>query len=446
MSRADEHVIQIARRSRRRTIELLADFLASSFFAEDEATPVVEKLLRHPTDSEERALLALICARGGRARAHPRRRAGAARAAEGTAVLDPEGVPADQRADHAADPVLSRRDPGRLLLRRDGGARARRRRARAAAAAAARRGAPHPAAPRAARPRSSRASARSDGSRRGVFAFLFRWAFFVTAWYQARQLAPILGDAGPPLRRKILHKLRADLPVPVRPARPGPGPARLVVVAPTPARRPTPPQPRGGRMTRAVGNRRRIRIVVNPSARSGRGPRRLRDLAATHAVARAARVGGQPLRRSPARSGRRGGRRRARRIRGGRGGGRRRQRPQRARGAGQPEPDPVRRAPDRIGQRLRARSRHPARSASGARAADRRRRAPRGRRADRARSAPATAASPRSASTRSRWTSSTTPACPAARRSTSRRRCGRCSPTGRARCASAGRAGRSRTR
>src|SRR5215510_8443223 len=37
--------------------QLLATFLASSFFAEDEATPVVEKLLRHPTDGEERALL-----------------------------------------------------------------------------------------------------------------------------------------------------------------------------------------------------------------------------------------------------------------------------------------------------------------------------------------------------------------------------------------------------
>ena len=37
--------------------ELLANFLASSFFAEDEATPVVEKLLRHPTNEEERALL-----------------------------------------------------------------------------------------------------------------------------------------------------------------------------------------------------------------------------------------------------------------------------------------------------------------------------------------------------------------------------------------------------
>ena len=37
--------------------QLLADFLASSFFAEDEATPVVEKLLRHPADGEEQALL-----------------------------------------------------------------------------------------------------------------------------------------------------------------------------------------------------------------------------------------------------------------------------------------------------------------------------------------------------------------------------------------------------
>ena len=36
---------------------LLAAFLASSFFAEDEATPVVTKLLRHPTSEEERALL-----------------------------------------------------------------------------------------------------------------------------------------------------------------------------------------------------------------------------------------------------------------------------------------------------------------------------------------------------------------------------------------------------
>jgi len=41
------------------------------------------------------------------------------------------------------------------------------------------------------------------------------------------------------------------------------------------------PNRRGRRMIRTGGNRRRIRIVVNPSARSGRGPRLLRDLAAT---------------------------------------------------------------------------------------------------------------------------------------------------------------------
>jgi hypothetical protein len=33
------------------------------------------------------------------------------------------------------------------------------------------------------------------------------------ACYQARQLAPVLGDSGPRLRRKILRTLRADLPL-----------------------------------------------------------------------------------------------------------------------------------------------------------------------------------------------------------------------------------------
>ena len=51
----------------------------------------------------------------------------------------------------------------------------------------------------------------------------------MTAWYQARQLAPILGEAGPPLRGKILHKLRADLPFLFGAAQPRPGLARLVV-------------------------------------------------------------------------------------------------------------------------------------------------------------------------------------------------------------------------
>lgn len=46
---------------------------------------------------------------------------------------------------------------------------------------------------------------------------IFRAACFVTAWYQARQLAPILGDAGRPLPGKILRALRADLPALFRP-------------------------------------------------------------------------------------------------------------------------------------------------------------------------------------------------------------------------------------
>jgi hypothetical protein len=45
-----------------------------------------------------------------------------------------------------------------------------------------------------------------------TLALVFRVACAVTAWFQARQLAPILGEAGPPLRGKILRKMRADLP------------------------------------------------------------------------------------------------------------------------------------------------------------------------------------------------------------------------------------------
>jgi hypothetical protein len=53
---------------------------------------------------------------------------------------------------------------------------------------------------------------------------LFRMGCGLTAWYQARQLSPILGEAGARLRGKILRALRADLPVLFgprdRPARP----------------------------------------------------------------------------------------------------------------------------------------------------------------------------------------------------------------------------------
>jgi len=191
--------------------DLLANFLASSFFAEDEATPVVDKLLQHPTSSEERALLLSYAAEED---SHAR-----ILDAELTRRKLPKGQPfwiqkvfrkisarttlliqfyhveiiagcfygamAARLHDHAARDLLRRllRDEARhIRLHRELIAR---QLARIGTL--------------------GRLKARA-------FAFLFRWAFFITAWYQARQLAPILGEAGPPLRRKILHKLRADLP------------------------------------------------------------------------------------------------------------------------------------------------------------------------------------------------------------------------------------------
>jgi hypothetical protein len=110
-----------------------------------------------------------------------------------------------------------------------------------------------------------------------VFAFLFRWAFFVTAWYQARQLAPILGEAGPPLRGR---SSTSSAPTCRSCSAARPRPVSLDWWWARRRRRAGRPTERPRHEPRAR-NRRRIRIVVNPSARSGRGPRLLRDLAAT---------------------------------------------------------------------------------------------------------------------------------------------------------------------
>jgi rubrerythrin len=190
---------------------LLANFLASSFFAEDEATPVVEKLLRHPTDDEERALL-LSYAREEDSHARildaelARRRLPKGQpfwiqkvfrkiSARTTLLIQFYhveiiagcfyGAMAARVHDRAARDLLRRllRDEARhIRLHRELLAR-----------------------------QLARIGTLGRLKARAV-AFLFRWSFFVTAWYQARQLAPILGEAGPPLRRKILHKLRADRP------------------------------------------------------------------------------------------------------------------------------------------------------------------------------------------------------------------------------------------
>jgi rubrerythrin len=190
---------------------LLANFLASSFFAEDEATPVVEKLLRHPTDGEERALLLSYAAEeDGHAR-----------------ILDAElarrGLPKGQpfwiqkvfRKLSARTTLLIQFYHVEILAGSFYGAMASRVRdpeARALLRRLLRDEARHI---RLHRELLARELARIGllGRLKARFvAFAFRWSFFVTAWYQARQLAPILGEAGPPVRRKILHKLRADLP------------------------------------------------------------------------------------------------------------------------------------------------------------------------------------------------------------------------------------------
>ena len=202
---------------------LLANFLASSFFAEDEATPVVDKLLQHPTDDEERALL-LSYAREEDSHARildaelARRKLPKGQpfwiqkvfrkiSARTTLLIQFYhveiiagcfyGAMAARVPDRAARDLLRRllRDEARhIRLHRELLAR-------------------HIARLR-------------PWARLGAWALIlvFRMACGLTAWYQARQLAPILGDAGPRLRGKILRALRADLPVLFgprdRPARP----------------------------------------------------------------------------------------------------------------------------------------------------------------------------------------------------------------------------------
>jgi hypothetical protein len=193
------------------TDRLLANFLSSSYFAEDEATPVVGKLLRHPTSDEERALLLSYAEEeDGHARLldqHLGRR-GIAKGApfwiqklfrrlRGRTILLLQFYNVEVLAGTFYGAMAGRvRDPEsraliRLLLRDE--ARHIRLQRELLARQIATLGPP------------ARAQARA-------LALVFRVACFVTAWYQARQLARILGPAGPPLRRKILRKLRADLP------------------------------------------------------------------------------------------------------------------------------------------------------------------------------------------------------------------------------------------
>jgi rubrerythrin len=229
------------RDANRRHDQLLADFLASSFFAEDEATPVVEKLLRHPTDDEERALLI----------SYAREEDGHARILDAELAL--RGLPKGQpfwiqrafRRMSARTTLLVQFYHVEILAGCFYGAMASRARDGAARDLLRRLLRDEARHIRLHRELLARQLARIGALGRlkaRILAFVFRWSFFVTAWYQARQLAPILGQAGPPLRRKILHKLRADLPFLFGPRGRAPVPLDWWWAPSAPARGPSPPQ------------------------------------------------------------------------------------------------------------------------------------------------------------------------------------------------------------
>jgi hypothetical protein len=191
---------------------LLATFLSSSFFAEDEATPVVERLLRHPAPEEERALL-LSYAReeDGHARlieAHLARR--------GLAKGAPFWIQKVFRRFRARTTLLVQFYNVELLAGTFYGAMAARvedGEARALLRRLLRDEARHIRLHRELLARHIARLGWPGRVRARALLFVFRLAGFATAWYQARQLAPILGSAGPPLPGKIRRALRGDLAV-----------------------------------------------------------------------------------------------------------------------------------------------------------------------------------------------------------------------------------------
>lgn len=190
---------------------LLANFLSSSFFAEDEATPVVKKLLQHPTSAEERALLLSYAEEeDGHARLideHLARR--------GLSKGAPFWIQKLFRRFTARTTLLVQFYNVEILAGTFYGAMAGRvhdEEARALIRRLLRDEARHI---RLHRELLARHIARLGPLGRleaWTLALVFRVACAITAWYQARQLAPILGEAGPPLRGKILRKMHADLP------------------------------------------------------------------------------------------------------------------------------------------------------------------------------------------------------------------------------------------
>lgn len=190
---------------------LLTAFLSSSWFAEDEAAPVVDKLLAHPCDDDEREVLSSYAAEEtlhGRLIAEHFARRGLAKGqpfwiqalfrqfrARLTLLVQFYYVETLAGTFYGAMAGRVKDADARVLLRRLllDEARHIRLHRELLAREIARRGL------------GGRLRAR-------LLLALFRWSSFFTVWYQSNQLAPILGEAAPRLRAKIRRNLAADRP------------------------------------------------------------------------------------------------------------------------------------------------------------------------------------------------------------------------------------------
>lgn len=189
---------------------IVLGFLSSSFYAEDEATPVVEKLLRHGWSFEERAvlteyareealharLIADYFARHGRKLGPPFWIQRVFRLARSRAALLVQFYHVEILAGSFYGAMAARvRNPeARALLKRlllDESRHIRLHRELLAREIAR-------------MPPGERLKTRA-------LAFLYRALWAVTARYQARQLAPVLGALAPRIAPKLGRRLRADL-------------------------------------------------------------------------------------------------------------------------------------------------------------------------------------------------------------------------------------------
>jgi rubrerythrin len=191
---------------------IVTTFLSSSFYAEDEATPVVDKLLRHAWSDEERAVLL----------AYAREEALHARLI--TAYFERRKQPLGQpfwiqrvfRIARSRLALLVQFYHVEILAGSFYGAMAARAREPEARALIKQLLLDESRHIRLHRELLAREIARQGFVGRckaRALAFLYRAGWALTARYQARQLAPVLGDLGPRVAPKLARRLRADLPI-----------------------------------------------------------------------------------------------------------------------------------------------------------------------------------------------------------------------------------------